>query len=202
MMGPSPGGKPGDDYEYWGLITEAWDVLRADAPSWPDVAFYRSVIQSSGQPVLDVGCATGRLVLAYLEEGIDADALDVSPEMLAIVSRKAAERGVDVSGRLFQQQLENLTLPRLGRATLVGLVVAVIVIMAVVRDMGELRPTPAKATLPAAQRSSTPVYWALALRVLPAFSASNSRCSRTARAHGCSVVARGRCSLSTRSPCA
>jgi SAM-dependent methyltransferase len=95
-------------------------VLRADAPSWPDVAFYRSVIQASGQPVLDVGCATGRLVLAYLEEGIDTDALDVSPEMLAIVNRKAAERGVDVSGRLFQQQLEALRLPRQYRTIVVS----------------------------------------------------------------------------------
>jgi ubiquinone/menaquinone biosynthesis C-methylase UbiE len=120
MSGPGPGGEAGNDYEYRGLITEAWDVLRADAPSWPDVTFYRGVIHSSGQPVLDVGCATGRLVLAYLQEGIDADAVDVSPEMLAIVRRKAAERSVDVSGRLFQQQLATLTLPRRYRTIVVS----------------------------------------------------------------------------------
>jgi ubiquinone/menaquinone biosynthesis C-methylase UbiE len=109
-----------EHYEYRDLIVEAWDVFRADASTWPDVAFYRAVIQASGQPVLDVGCATGRLVLAYLEEGIDADAVDVSPEMLAIVRRKAAERGVDVSGRLFQQHMATLTLPRSYRTIVVS----------------------------------------------------------------------------------
>jgi len=109
-----------EDYEYRGLIAEAWDVFRADAPSWPDVAFYRTVIQASGQPVLDVGCATGRLVLSYLEDGIDADAVDVSPEMLEILRRKAGERGSDVSCRLFQQELETLTLPRLYRTIVVS----------------------------------------------------------------------------------
>src|SRR5262249_38534424 len=86
------------DYEYQGLLVEAWDVFRAEAPRWNDVGFYRGVVDASGQPVLDVGCATGRLVLGYLEDGIDADAVDVSPEMLAIVGRRAAERGLDVSG--------------------------------------------------------------------------------------------------------
>jgi ubiquinone/menaquinone biosynthesis C-methylase UbiE len=111
MTGRGPASEPAD-YEYRGLIAEAWDVLRADAPNWPDVAFYRKAVHASGPPVLDVGCATGRLVLAYLEEGIDTDAVDVSPEMLAIVRRTAAERGVDVTGRLYHQRMETLALPR------------------------------------------------------------------------------------------
>lgn len=110
----------GTAYEYRGLIAEAWDVLRADAPRWPDVAFYRDAVLASGQPALDVGCATGRLLLAFLEEGIDTDAVDVSPEMLAIVRRKAAARGLDVSGRLFQQAMEALALPRRYRTILVS----------------------------------------------------------------------------------
>src|SRR5690349_6387790 len=114
------GGAADKDYEYRGLIAEAWDVFRTAAPSWADVGFYRNVIQASGQPVLDVGCATGRLVLPYLEEGIDADAVDVSPDMLAILGRKAAERGVDVSGRLFQQHMATLTLPRSYRTIIVS----------------------------------------------------------------------------------
>jgi SAM-dependent methyltransferase len=121
---PGEQGEPGegaaDDYEYRGLIPEAWDVLRAEAPRWPDVAFYRDAVLASGQPVLDVGCATGRLVLAYLEQGLDTDAVDVSPEMLAIVRREAAARGVDVSGRLFQQPMEALALPRRYRTILVS----------------------------------------------------------------------------------
>lgn len=107
-------------YEYRGLMAEAWDVLRADAPRWPDVAFYRDVVRTSGQPALDVGCATGRLVLAYLEAGLDTDAVDVSPEMLALVRRTAAARRLDVSGRLFRQAMEALALPRRYRTILVS----------------------------------------------------------------------------------
>src|SRR6266542_3086663 len=108
------------DYEYHGLITAAWDVFRANAPNWPDVAFYRGVALASGQPVLDVGCATGRLLLTYLAEGIDTDAVDVSPEMLTIVRRRAADRSLDVTGRLFQQPMEALDLPRRYRTIIVS----------------------------------------------------------------------------------
>lgn len=40
--------------------------------------------------------------------------------MLAIVRRKAAERSIDVSGRLFQQQLATLRLPRRYRTIVVS----------------------------------------------------------------------------------
>ena len=82
--------------------------------------FYRQVILRAGQPALDVGCATGRLLLAYLEAGIDTDGVDVSPEMLAIVRRKAAARGLDVSRRLFRQSMDGLALPRRYRTIVVS----------------------------------------------------------------------------------
>jgi len=39
------------------------------------------VIAQAGQPVLDVGCGTGRLLLDYMQQGIDVDGMDNSPEM-------------------------------------------------------------------------------------------------------------------------
>ena len=47
-------------------------------------------MQRYGQPVLDVGCATCRIVLDYLAQGIDTDGVDNSPELLAICRDKAA----------------------------------------------------------------------------------------------------------------
>ncbi|HYB01252.1 MAG TPA: class I SAM-dependent methyltransferase, partial [Ktedonobacteraceae bacterium] len=78
-----------EDYEYRGLIAEAWDLLRGDTSEWEDRPFYRDIIRASGQPALDIGCGTGRLLLDYLADGIDIDGVDVSPEMLEVCRQKA-----------------------------------------------------------------------------------------------------------------
>jgi SAM-dependent methyltransferase len=98
------------EYEYKGLMAEAWDVLRGDTTNWPDRHFYLAAIQNYGQPVLDVGCGTGRLLLDYLQQGIDIDGVDNSPDMLAICQRKAENLGL--RPKLYEQYVENLDLPR------------------------------------------------------------------------------------------
>ena len=105
------------DYEYRGLMAQAWDSLRGDTSDWPDRAFYLRLIRESGEPVLDVGCGTGRLLLDYASEGIDIDGVDNSPEMLALCREKASELGLEPS--LFQQQMELLELPRRYRTIIV-----------------------------------------------------------------------------------
>jgi SAM-dependent methyltransferase len=99
-------------YEYWGLMAESWDLLRGDHAAWPDMPFYRGIIAQRGGPALDVGCGTGRHMLDYLAHGLDLDGVDNSPEMLAILRRKAAALGVEVDGRLHQQDMAGLDLPR------------------------------------------------------------------------------------------
>ena len=71
-------------YEYHGLMAEAWDLLRGDTSGWDDRPFYLELIRRFGEPALDVGCGTGRLLLDYLAEGIEIDGVDVSPDMLAV----------------------------------------------------------------------------------------------------------------------
>jgi ubiquinone/menaquinone biosynthesis C-methylase UbiE len=97
-------------YEYKGLMAQAWDVLRGDTSTWPDRSFYLDVIQTYGQPVLDIGCGTGRLVLDYLAQGIDIDGVDNSPDMLGICRQKATALGLVPT--LYEQYLETLALPR------------------------------------------------------------------------------------------
>jgi SAM-dependent methyltransferase len=98
------------DYEYRGLMAELWDFFRGDTSTWTDRFFYREAIQRYGQPVLDVGCGTGRLLLDFMAEGVDIDGMDNSPEMLALCRQKAQQLGLEP--RLYQQQMEDLELPR------------------------------------------------------------------------------------------
>ncbi len=104
-------------YEYRGLMAQAWDVLRGDTSDWPDRAFYLEVIRRYGQPVLDVGCGTGRLLLDYLAQGIDVDGVDNSPEMLALCRKKAEALGL--APALYEQPVEALFLPRRYRTILI-----------------------------------------------------------------------------------
>lgn len=97
-------------YEYRGLMAETWDLLRGDPSGRGDFEFYKGVIAEYGQPVLDVGCGTGRLLLDFLDAGIDIDGVDVSPEMLAICREKAILRGL--SPMLYEQPIESLNLSR------------------------------------------------------------------------------------------
>jgi SAM-dependent methyltransferase len=105
------------DYEYRGLLAKTWDLFRGDTSSWEDKFFYEKVIQKYGQPVLDVGCGTGRLLLDYLENGIDVDGIDISPEMLILCREKAHLLGLHPT--LYHQGMEELYLPRKYRTIIV-----------------------------------------------------------------------------------
>ena len=98
------------DYEYRGMMAEAWDLLRGDTQGWADRALYLDLIHKYGEPVLDVGCGTGRLLLDFLGQGIDIDGVDNSPEMLAICRRKAETRHLEPA--LYEQSMPELSLPR------------------------------------------------------------------------------------------
>lgn len=104
------------DYDYYGLLANTWDVWRDDTANWDDRFFFLDIVRKYGQPTLDVGCGTGRIILDYLAEGIDIDGLDNSPEMLAICQAKAKKMGL--SPTLYQQRMEVLDLPRTYRTIL------------------------------------------------------------------------------------
>lgn len=99
-----------NDYEYRGLLASSWDFVRGDPSASGDRQFYRDQIHSSGEPALDVGCGTGRLLLEFLADGLDVDGIDNSPEMLAICAEKARQSSLVVN--LYEQGMEQLDLPR------------------------------------------------------------------------------------------
>ncbi len=105
------------DYEYSGLMAGTWDLFRGDTSGWEDRFFFLEAIARYGQPVLDVGCGTGRLLLDLLAQGIDADGIDVSPEMLALLREKADRLGLQPT--IYLGSMEEMDLPRRYQAVLV-----------------------------------------------------------------------------------
>lgn len=105
------------DREYKGLMALACGLLYDDSSRRADRFFYLDIIEQSGQPVLEVGCGAGRLLLDYLGQGIDIDGLDYSPESLAICRARAA--GMGLTPTLFAQSMETISLPRNYRTILV-----------------------------------------------------------------------------------
>jgi SAM-dependent methyltransferase len=105
------------DDVYRGLAVSTWDLWRDDTDAWPDRSLYLEVIRRSGEPVLDLLCASGRLLLDYLGRGIDIEGLDASAEMIALVREKAARAGLPMP-TLHHQQLERIALQRRYRTIL------------------------------------------------------------------------------------
>ena len=62
---------------HYGLIARSWAEFSVAEPH--EIAWYRSAIERFGQPVPDVGCRTGRLLLPLLEAGVDIDGLRTYP---------------------------------------------------------------------------------------------------------------------------
>lgn len=96
--------------EYTGIMAQFWDLLRGDSSHWADRFFYKEAVIQAGQPALDVGCGTGRLVLDFLADGIDIDGVDNSQEMLDYCQQKAAKVGLQPT--LYLQSMTALALPR------------------------------------------------------------------------------------------
>jgi SAM-dependent methyltransferase len=92
---------------HYGLMAERWAEFVNEAPELP---FLQRAITRFGQPVLDLACGTGRLLLPLLQAGIDIDGCDISEDMLYHCRRKAT--GAGFRPQLFQQPMHAFALPR------------------------------------------------------------------------------------------
>ena len=95
-----------DDYTGIGAI--AWDGYATDPRPeiHPDREFFRQILKESGNPILDVGCGTGRLLIPYLSEGMEIEGADPMADQLAICQRKLDEAGLKT--KLHQQAMQTL----------------------------------------------------------------------------------------------
>jgi SAM-dependent methyltransferase len=80
---------------YAGLVAEAYDAWIPVDELLPEESLYRKLLSEVEGTVLELGCGTGRPMLRWLADGIDVEGSDASTDMLAILRRHAAERGLD-----------------------------------------------------------------------------------------------------------
>ena len=92
---------------HYGLMAEFWARFKTEAPEAP---YFIESIRRFGEPVLDLGCGTGRILLPLLRAGIDADGCDVSPDMLRWAKDGASREGF--APGLSAQAMHDLDLPR------------------------------------------------------------------------------------------
>jgi 2-polyprenyl-3-methyl-5-hydroxy-6-metoxy-1,4-benzoquinol methylase len=96
--------------EIWhhGLVAREWAEF--STAGGQEATYFKSLIETSGQPALDLGCGTGRLLLPYLQAGLDVDGVDYSRDMLEQCQQRAEREGL--APKLYQQTMHELDLPR------------------------------------------------------------------------------------------
>jgi SAM-dependent methyltransferase len=92
---------------HYGLMARHWAERNT---AGPEIAYFQQQIEHYGQPALDAGCGTGRLLIPYLQAGLDVDGCDVSADMLAYCEQQATREGL--SPRLYRQALHELSTER------------------------------------------------------------------------------------------
>lgn len=102
---------------HYGIVAQHWAEFQNNSNDAPDVSYYQSLIRRYGQPALDAGCGTGRLLLPYLRAGLDVDGCDISSDMLAHCRAIAEREGL--APRLYEQAMHELDLPRTYRTIFV-----------------------------------------------------------------------------------
>lgn len=75
---------------YDGFIADYYDESPMVRGRTRDVSFYRDAVHEFGDPVLELGCGTGRIALALAAAGHRVTGLDISERMLERCNQKRA----------------------------------------------------------------------------------------------------------------
>jgi len=102
-----------DEFGTWhhGLIARWWAEFNVATPE--ELAYFGAAIRKFGEPALDLGCGTGRIMFPLIAEGLDVDGSDISEDMIAAAAAEAKKRGVNP--RLTVQPMHELDLGRMYR---------------------------------------------------------------------------------------
>lgn len=92
---------------HYGLMAERWAEFNNEAR---EVPYFLARIEQYGQPVLDLGCGAGRVLLPLLEKGVDIDGCDISEDMLKFCLQKAKQAGFNPN--LYPHSMHTFEIPR------------------------------------------------------------------------------------------
>lgn len=93
---------------HYGLVTREWAEFLTDGGR--EAAYFKKIIEAAGQPALDLGCGSGRLLLPLLQAGLDIDGCDYSADMISVCRERL--EGNDLTTNLYSQPMHALDLPR------------------------------------------------------------------------------------------
>jgi SAM-dependent methyltransferase len=91
-----------------GLVARDWGEFATEGGQ--EALYFKRLIETYGQPALDLGCGSGRLLIPFLQAGLDVDGCDYSKDMLAQCQERARKEGL--SPRLYPLAMHELDLPR------------------------------------------------------------------------------------------
>lgn len=99
------------------FVARHYDLWYPEAVTAAEQAFFKRYFAGDGTPALEIGCGTGRLLLGWIQDGLDVDGVDYSKDMLAVCEARASALGLQPA--LYHQAMQRLDLPRTYRTILI-----------------------------------------------------------------------------------
>jgi len=96
--------------EYKKLHAEWYELGSAEMDHQKEIEFWVRCIAASGEPILELGSGTGRILIPLLERGFDISGIDNSQEMLDRCRAACAAKGLKPD--LHNQPMQQFSLPR------------------------------------------------------------------------------------------
>ncbi|MCU6793020.1 class I SAM-dependent methyltransferase [Paenibacillus sp. WQ 127069] len=96
--------------DFQGFVARHYDVWFKDTYNVMDYLFYKGYVIDNQGPALEVGCGTGRMLLPFVQDGLEVEGVDYSEDMLKVCRSKADQLGIVPT--LYHQPMQNLDLPR------------------------------------------------------------------------------------------
>ena len=99
------------NFDEYAIVSEFYDHV-VPYRHRQDVSFFIELARQSGGPVLEIGCGTGRVLIATARAGIEIVGLDLSESMLSACREKLSREPEEVRGkaRLVQGDMRHFDL--------------------------------------------------------------------------------------------